>query len=187
MCNFEAAIAHFRKAVDGLQKQGYDDSLSGARFVCFVGLATTLLRHSADNEAEAFAIFQKELDRCVDPLCREEIIIQMGTEYRKFNKWDQSIEALHQLCLSSTRPDGTMLSLQHEAMAQTYLEQYCADTTLTIDQRTQTLCQAKMYSFRVHTVSTEMHLTHAQLSYFNGDKQQAYHHLELYLDARLAK
>ena len=136
MCNYEAAIAHFRKAVDGLQKQGYDDSLNGTRVSCSVGLANNLLQHSADNEAEAFAIFQEELDRCVDPLCREEIIIQMGTEYRKFNKWDQSIDALHQLCLSSTRPPhGTMLPQANEAMAQTYLEQYCTDTTLDIDQR----------------------------------------------------
>jgi len=44
-----------------------------------------------------------------------------------------------------------------------------------------------MSSFRVHIVSTEMHLIFAQLFYFNGDKQQAYHHLELYLDARLAE
>jgi len=187
LCNYEAAIAHFRKGIAGLQMQEYDDSLNGIRVACSLRLANTLLRHSAENEAEAFAILQKELDCCVDPLDREMILIDMGKEYRKIKKWDQSIEALNQLCLFATRPDRTMLSQANEATAQTYLEQYCTDTTLTIDQRTQTLCQAKMYSFRVHTVSTEMHLTHAQLSYFNGDKQQAYHHLELYLDARLAE
>ena len=32
-----------------------------------------------------------------------------------------------------------------------------------------------------------MHLTQAQLFYFNGDKQHAYHHLELYLDARFVE
>ena len=62
----------------------------------------------------------------------------------------------------------------------TYLEQYCTDTTLTIDQRTQILSHATDHSNLVP-------LTQAQLFYFNGDKQQAYHHLELYLDARLAK
>jgi len=127
-----------------------------------------LSKHSrTDNEAKAFAIFQEELDRCVDPLDREFMLINMGTEYRKIKKWDQSIEALHQLCISATRPDGTMLSQANEAMAQTYLEQYCTDTTLTIDQRTQILCHAQRYSFRVLHVSTEMHLTQAQLFYFN--------------------
>jgi len=114
------------------------------------------------------------------------IRIDMGTGYRKIKKWDQSIEALHQLCLSSsTCPDGTMLSQATGAMAQTYLEQYCTDTTLTIDQRTETLCQAKIYSLQVDGVSTEMHLTQAQLNYVNGDRHEAYRHLELYLDARL--
>jgi len=111
----------------------------------------------------------------------------MGIWYRQLNKWDQSIEALHQLCLSSTRPDGTILPQANEVMAQTYLEQYCTDTTLDIDQRAEILCHAKKSSFQVHIVSTEMHLTQAQLFYFNGDKQQAYHHLELYLDARMAE
>jgi len=48
-------------------------------------LATTLLRHSVANEAEAFEIFQEELDRFVDPLDREEILLQMGTGYRQIN------------------------------------------------------------------------------------------------------
>ena len=72
-------------------------------------------------------------------------------------------------------------------MAQTYLEQYCADTTLTIDQRTELLCHAETYSLQVDEVSTEMYLTQAQLFYFNGDKREAYRHLELYLDAYLAE
>jgi len=109
----------------------------------------------------------------------------MGKEYRQFNKWDQSTEALLQLCLFRTRPDDTMV--HHEAMAQTYLEQYCTDTTLTIDQRTETLGHAKMSSFRVHILSTKMHLIFAQLFYCNGDKRQAYHHLELYLDDRVSE
>ena len=189
LCNYEAAIAHFRKAVAELQKQECDgDSQNKARFVCSVDLARTLLRHSAANEAEAFAIFHEELDRRVDPLDREEILFEMGTEYRKLHKWDQSIEALHQLsCLSSTHLDGTMPPQANIAMAQTYLEQYCTDTTLTIDQRTEILCRVKPYSLKVDDVSTEMHLTQAQLFYFNGDKHEAYRHLELYLDAYLAE
>jgi len=121
---------------------------------CSVRLATTVLKYSAANEAEAFAIFQEELDRYVDPLDRDIVHFQMGTRYRKLHKWDQSIEALHQLCLSSTRPDGTLLSQANEAMAQTYLEQYCTDTTLTIDQRTEILCHANTYSLQVDGVST---------------------------------
>jgi len=90
-----------------------------------VRLATLLLENGADNEVEAFAIFQEEHDRCVDPLDREIVLFQMGTEYRTLHKWDQSIQALNQLCLSATRLDGTMLSQANQAMAQTYLEQYC--------------------------------------------------------------
>jgi len=187
LCNYKAAIAHFRTGVDGFQKQEFDDSLSGAKGICSLWLARTLLRHSAANEAEAFVIFQEELDRCVDPLDRQVILIRMGIEYRKLHKWDQSIEALHQLCLSSTRPDGTMLSLQHEAMAQTYLERYCNDITLDIDQRKEILRNATQHSNQVDEVSTEMHLTQAQLFSFNGDKHEAYRHLELYLDARVAE
>jgi len=62
LCNDEAAIPHCRKAVAGLQKLEYDDSLSRTRVVCSAGLATTLLRHCADNEAEAFAIFKSSID-----------------------------------------------------------------------------------------------------------------------------
>ena len=218
LCNYKAAIPHFRKGVVELQKQEYDgDKLSGTRGICSMDLATTLLRHSTDNEAEAFAIFQEELDRYVDPLGKETILFKMGTWYRKLNKWDQSIkarrvdplrrekilfqmgewyrklhqwdqsiEALHQLCLSATRPDSAMLPQANQAMAQTYLEQYCTDTTLDIAQRTEILRHATEHSNQVDEVSTKMHLTQAQLFYFNVDKQQAYHHLELYLDARLA-
>ena len=191
LCNYESAITHFRKEVAELQKQECDgDRQSKARFVCSVDLARSLLRHSAANEAEAFAIFHEELDRRVDPLDKEVILFEMGTEYRKLQKWDQSIEALHQLsCLSSTHIDGTMPPQANIAMAQTYLEQYCTDTTLTIDQRTQILCRVKTHSLliQVDDVSTEMYLAQAQLFYFNGDKHEAYRHLELYLHAYLAK
>ena len=181
LCNYKAAIVYFRKGVAELEEEEYDNS-------CSVGLARTLLKDSAANESEAFAIFQEELDECVDPLDTEEILLQIGTWYRKLHKWEQSIESLHQLsCLSSTRPHGTMLSQANEATAQTYLEQYCTVTTLDIDQRTEILCNATNHSNKVDEVSTERHLTQAQLFYFNGDKQQAYNHLELYLDARLAE
>jgi tetratricopeptide (TPR) repeat protein len=180
LCNYKAAIVYFRKGVAELEEEEYDNS-------CSVGLARTLLKDSAANESEAFAIFQEELDECVDPLDTEEILLQIGTWYRKLHKWEQSIESLHQLsCLSATRPDSAMLPQANQAMAQTYLEQYCTDTTLTIDQQTEILCHANTCSNQVDECSTKMHLTQAQLFYFNVDKQQAYHHLELYLDARLA-
>ena len=112
----------------------------------------------------------------------------MGTCYRKLNKWDQSIEALRQLFLSSTRPHGGTILLQaNNAMAQTYLEQYCTDTILDIDHRTQILRHAIDHSNQFDEVSTEMHLIRTQLFYFNGDKHEAYCHLKLYLDARLAE
>jgi len=187
LCNYEAAIAHYRKFLAELQEKQEYDSPSRTRIVCSVVLAKTLLQRSAENEAEAFAIFQEELDRCVDPLDREEILIGMGTWFRKVNKFDQSIEALHQLCLSATGPHDSMLPRANKAIAQTYLEQYCTDTTLDIDQRTAILRHATEHSNHVDEVSTKMHLTRAQLFYFNGNKQQAYYHLELYLDARLVE
>ena len=68
-----------------------------------------------------------------------------------------------------------MLPQANQAMAQTYLEQYCTDTTLDIDQRTQILRQATEHSNQVDEVSTiDMHLTQAQLFYCNGDKYEAY-------------
>lgn len=70
LCNYEAAINHDRKWAAELQKQEYDDSLSGNRLLCSVGFARNLLQHSADNKTEAFAIFQQELDLCVDPLLK---------------------------------------------------------------------------------------------------------------------
>ena len=70
-------------------------------------------------------------------------------------------------------------------MAQTYLEQYCTDAMLSNCQRSDILKLAIDYNQKVDKCSTEMHLTQAQLFYFNDDKLQAYHHLELYLDARL--
>jgi tetratricopeptide (TPR) repeat protein len=175
LCNYKAAITHFRKAVAELQTQEYDDMSR----VCCSFLARTLLKDSADNEVEAFAIFQEELDRCVDPLKREAFLFRMGTEYRKLHKWDQSIQSLRHLYLSAT-PQA------NEGMAQTYLEQYCTDTTLDIDQRRQILCYATEHSTQLDEFPTEMHLAQAQLFYFNGGKHEAYRHLELYLDDKLA-
>ena len=183
MCNYGPAIDRFREVVTELQKQDNDDSLSVS---CSVTLARTLLQHSAANEDEAITIFQEELDRCIDPIRRVEILFHMGAWYRELNKFDQSIETLHQLCLNSTRTDGKMLLQANEAMAQTYLEQYCNDTTLTINQRTHILRHATEYSVQVDEDSTEMQLILAQLFYFHGKTHEAYGHLELYLDARSA-
>ena len=205
--NYETAIDRYREDVnavkDALQKHGNvlpkeeNVNLSGTRVAYSLGFATSLLRHSTDNAVEAFAIFQVELDRCVESSDdRELILFRTGIEYRNLNKWDQSIETLQQLCLSVSRPDrpeSTMLYQANEAIAQTYLERYCTDTTLDIDQRTQNLSHAADHSMIVRhvvaedKVSTEMHLIDAQLFYFNDDKQQAFHHLELYLDARVAE
>jgi len=81
-----------------------------------------------------------------------------------------------------------MLPQANKAMVQTYREQYCADTTLIIDKRTENLCHTKIYSLPVDEVSTEMHLTQVQLFYFNDDKhEEVYRHLELHLDDRLAE
>ena len=110
----------------------------------------------------------------------------METGYRNLNKWDQSIEALHHLCLSSTHPDYTMLPLlANTAMAQTHL----SSTVLILlwSSTSENKCNAKMCSLHLDEVSTEMHLIQAQLFYFNGDTQQAYCHLESYLDAYLVK
>ena len=78
---------------------------------------------------------------------------------------------------------------QHKELAQTCNEQYCTNTALDIDQRIEILRHATDHSIQqVDESIAEMHLIHAQLFYFNGDKQQAYHHhLELYLDDRLAE
>ena len=187
LCNYETASDHYREVVDQLQKQEHDgDRLSGTRCDLSAGLATSLLKHSAANEDEAITIFQEELDRCIDPIRRVEILFHMGAWYRELNKFDQSIETLHQLCLNSTRTDGKMLLQANEAMAQTYLEQYCNDTTLTINQRTHILRHATEYSVQVDEDSTEMQLILAQLFYFHGKTHEAYGHLELYLDARSA-
>jgi len=40
MCNYEAAIDHYREVVTALQMHGYAASLSGMRVANYVGLAT---------------------------------------------------------------------------------------------------------------------------------------------------
>ena len=77
---------------------------------------------------------------------------------------------------------GTMLLQANKIMVQTYLDHYCIDTTLDNDQRTETLRHATENPNQANEVSAEMHLTHTQLFYLNGDKHEAYRHLELYLD-----
>ena len=46
-------------------------------------------------------------------------------------------------------------------MAQTYLEQYCIDTTMDIDQRTYILCHVTDHSKQVDEISNEMHHIYA--------------------------
>ena len=192
LCNYETAIDQYREDINALLRHGnalYQKypRLSETRLANSLGLATSLLKHSTDNEAEAFAIFQEELNHCrASSDDRELILFRMGIEYRHLNKWDQSIETLHQLCLSASRPESTMTPQANEAMAQTYLERYCTDTTLDIDQRSKILCHAADHAAMVKVAedkfSSEMHLIDAQLYYFEGNKEQAYLHLELYLD-----
>jgi len=71
----------------------------------------------------------------------------MGGEYRNIKKWKQSIETL-QLCPSATPCNGKSIispSTANKAMAETYLEQHCTDTTLDIDQRRDILKLAAAY------------------------------------------
>jgi tetratricopeptide (TPR) repeat protein len=192
LCNYEAAIDYYREGVTELQKEK-DPSLSDLTVANYMGLATSLLKQNTGHDAEAFAIFQEELDRCVEPSDdREQILFQMGIEYRNLNKWDQSIDNLQQLCLSASRPESTMAHQANEERAKAYLERYCTDTTLDIYRRTEILCHAAKHSVLVlrHVaegkVSTEIHILDAQLFYFNGEKHEAYRRLELYLDARVA-
>jgi len=95
-------------------------------------LGTALLRRSKDEEA--FAVFQTELDHCEKPSHRRKILYQMGTEYRKLKKWNQSIECLEKICLAEQDSTKITQSVVNEAIAQTYLEQYCTDATLDIKQ-----------------------------------------------------
>ena len=183
LCNYEAATQHFRKLFKAPIHHN-SVGLNGSSFQLAAG--TTLLRHSADNEASVFNVFQLLLDSGNLPSDElEEVLFRMGTEYRTLKKWNKSTKILRQLCLSTSRPESAMLPMANAAVAQTYLERYCADTSLDIDKRTKVLQLATKYAQKVDGVSTDMHLINAQLFYFNGDQQHAYQHLELYLDARL--
>jgi hypothetical protein len=48
-------------------------------------------------------------------------------------------------------------------LARTYIEQYCTDTSLDIDQRTELLRHATDHANQFDEVSTNIHLTQAQL------------------------
>jgi len=207
LCNYGTAIHHF----SNISSEAYNEDPELP-----LKLGRALLRRSTDNEAESFEIFQTGLDRWVEPsIERDEILLCMGTEYRKLKKWSQSIEYLEKLTrsvscqnsmihsqanwsqsteylkkltLSESRQNSTMLSQANKAMTETYLEQYCTDTTLDVDQRTQKLQLATYNAQSVHEAAYDMYLIRAQLFYFNdgdGDKHQAYQQLELYLDACL--
>ena len=190
-CNYEAAIDHFKEAhsyVDIRRSYSWVNMKEG-RLEYYVDLGVALLKQSADNEAEAFELFQTELDECQEPIERENILIRMGVEYRNLKKCKQSIETL-QLCPSDTPCNEKSMissSTAHKAMAQTYLEQYCADNTLDIDQRRDILKLATAYSQDDVETTVDMHLTHAQIFYYNGNRSQAYTHLKQYLDVRLTE
>ena len=139
------------------------------------------MRRSKDGEA--FAVFQAELDHCDNPNHILDILYQMITEYRKLKKWNQSIEYLGKSRLKLEGLDKMLSSEQdiakitqsmiNEAIAQTYLEQYCSDTNLDIKQRTDLLNLATantMYAQSVDEETPGMHLIRSQLFYFNGDK-----------------
>jgi len=143
------------------------------------------------KEEEAFAVFQAELDHCENPIHIRDILYQTGTEYRELKKWNQSVEYLEKSCLELDVPEEEIrqsLCMINEAIAQTYLEQYCSDINLDIKQRTDQLNLATAYTMYAQSVDEEtpgMHLIRSQLFYFNGDKHRAYEQLKLYLDARL--
>ena len=180
LCNYNAAIHHFKNATESEQR--VRDNLK---------LGQALLRRRKGNEVEAFQIFQTEMNDFFGARFHtsldielEEILLCMGVESRKLKKWSQSIEYLEKLI--AIRESDTMQSQANKAMAETYLEQYCTDTTLDIDQRTQILQLATTYAQSVDVETTDMHLIRAQLFYVNdGDKQHAYQQLELYLDVSL--
>jgi len=183
LCNHEAAIDHFRNAFDHEEFHHY---FGRNNIEFYFGFGTSLLRRSADNEAEAFRVFQEGVDLCEESShnrCR--LLSKMGAEYRNLKKWSLSIEVLHQLSLSASREQSDNATIMYVAatkeMTLTYLEQYCTDTTLDIDQRREILHHATAYSIKIYRIFPD-DLIHAQLCYFNGDIQTAYQHLEHYLD-----
>ena len=178
LCNYRAAIKHCRNTSDICKSLGSFSPVFGK----------ALLRHSAKNETEAFGAFQAALGVFQEPSdVREEILFEMAVGYRILEKWSQSIHTLRQLFFSVSHTKSTMLLKANIATTKTYLEQYCIDTALDINQRAEILHHATEYSQKVNQVSTEMYLIHAQLFYFNGDKHHAYRHLESYLDGHLAE
>lgn len=189
-CNYAAAIDNFKEAHSHVQiRRSFSGiNMKGDREKYRVDLGVALLKQSAGNEAVAFELFEKELNDCLEPSDREKILIQMGAEYRNLKKWNQSIETL-QLCPSATLRGESVRShsAANKEMAQTYLEQYCSDASLDIHQRRKILKLATDYSQYVGAITMDMHLTHAQLFYFNGNENQAYTHLKQYLDDRLTE
>jgi len=80
----------------------------------------TVLKERADDEAEAFKIFQEAMDQ---PSDREMVCFYMVEEYRNIMKWNQSIDSLR-LSLSALGKNSAMISQVNKAMDQTYLEHY---------------------------------------------------------------
>ena len=72
-------------------------------------LALALLKkHSAANKAEAFKMFQKELDDCHHS-DRQMILFHMGEEHSKLKQWNEAIKTL-QLYLFASREKTTAIS-----------------------------------------------------------------------------
>jgi hypothetical protein len=136
-----AKICEQRVSEQRVSEQRVRDSLK---------LGQALLRRSRGNEVEAFEIFQTEMNDFFGARSQtsvdieiEEILLCMGVESIRLKKWSQSIEYLETLI--AVRESDTMQSQVYKAMAETYLEQYCTDTTLDADQPTQILQLATAY------------------------------------------
>ena len=182
-------LHHFKNAKIGEQRvseqRASEQRVSEQRVRDSLKLGQALLRRSKGNEVEAFEIFQTEMNDFFGARSQtsvdieiEEILLCMGVESIRLKKWSQSIEYLETVI--AVRESDTMQSQVYKAMAETYLEQYCTDTTLDADQPTQILQLATAYAQSVGEVTTDMHIIRAQLFYVNdGDKHHAYQQLEL--------
>jgi len=129
--NDDAAITHLRRLSNG-------DPQQSIVIKSYVELGEALLNQSADNESKASELFKKALNARMHSSFKDYLHFIMGEKYRYLNKRDQSIYQYQSSCVISDK--------ENEAMAQTYLEQYCTDTTLDIHQRNEILKLATEYS-----------------------------------------
>jgi hypothetical protein len=111
-CNCRASVTQFREAVNAppiedklLMISEHSVTLVHIR----LDLALALLKkHSAANKAEAFKMFQKELDDCHHS-DRQMILFHMGEEHSKLKQWNEAIKTL-QLYLFASREKTTAIS-----------------------------------------------------------------------------